>query len=301
VELRHLRYFVAVADQLNFSRAAQQLHIAQPPLSRQIRQLEDEIGVQLFVRNKRRVELTNAGRVFLEEAKKLIVEARNAVDLARHAQQGQGGRIKIGIASGLGGVVNRVVADYCRRFPAVDIECRDVFSTVQNEALRERKIDIGFLRPPVDRVHLECEMLFEEWFTVVLPKTHPLAKRRAVRLSEIANEPLIVFDRSFSSGLHDKIAELYRKQGFTPHLMVTHAEAHEEAGTIMVAAGKGIYIGVGAIVTRSVQGAELAGVRLKEPDAKIEVYAAWRKEEASTAVFAFLESVRSVHRMPTKH
>jgi DNA-binding transcriptional LysR family regulator len=301
VELRHLRYFVAVADQLNFSRAAQQLHIAQPPLSRQIRQLEDEIGVQLFVRNKRRVELTNAGRVFLEEAKKLIVEARNAVDLARHAQQGQGGRIKIGIASGLGGVVNRVVADYCRRFPAVDIECRDVFSTVQNEALRERKIDIGVLRPPVDRVHLECEMLFEEWFTVVLPKTHPLAKRRAVRLSEIANEPLIVFDRSFSSGLHDKIAELYRKQGFTPHLMVTHAEAHEEAGTIMVAAGKGIYIGVGAIVTRSVQGAELAGVRLKEPDAKIEVYAAWRKEEASTAVFAFLESVRSVHRMPTKH
>jgi DNA-binding transcriptional LysR family regulator len=300
VELRHLRYFVAVADQLNFSRAAQQLHIAQPPLSRQIRQLEDEIGVQLFLRNKRRVELTNAGRVFLEEAKKLMVEARNAVDLARHAQQGQGGRIKIGIASGLGGVVNRVVADYCQRFPAVDIECRDVFSTVQNEALREGRIDVGFLRPPVDRVHLDCEMLFEEWFAVVLPKAHPLAKRRAVRLSEIANEPLIVFDRSFSSGLHDKIAELYRKQGFTPHLTVTHAEAHEEAGTIMVATGKGIFIGVGAIVTRSVAGAELAAVRLKEPDAKIEVYAAWRKEEPSTAVFAFLESVRSVLRIPNK-
>jgi DNA-binding transcriptional LysR family regulator len=121
-----------------------------------------------------------------------------------------------------------------------------------------------------------------------------------LRLSEIAHEPLIVFDRSFSSGLHDKIAELYRKQGFTPHLTVTHAEAHEEAGTIMVAAGKGIYIGVGAIVTRSVAGAELAAVRLKEPDAKIEVYAAWRKEETSTAVFAFLESVCSILRMPNK-
>lgn len=296
MELRHLRYFVAVADALNFSRAAQQLHIAQPPLSRQIRQLEDDVGVQLFVRNKRRVELTNAGRVFLEEAKKLIIEARNAVDMARHAQQGEGGTIRIAIASGLGGFVNRVVANYCRRSPAINIECKDIFSTIQNEALRERKIDIGFLRPPVDQVNLDCEMLFEESFAVVLPKAHPMAKRRALRLREIADEPLIVFNRSFSSGLHDKIAELYRKQGLTPHLTVTHAEAHEEAGTIMVAAGKGIFIGVGAIVTRSVAGAELAAVRLKEPDAKIEVYAAWRKEETSPAVFAFLDSVHTVLR-----
>lgn len=289
-----MRYFVAVADTLNFSRAAQQLHIAQPPLSRQIRQLEDEVGVQLFARNKRKVELTNAGRVFLEEAKKLIISARNAVDLARHAQQGENGTIRIGIASGLGGFVNRVVAAYIRRAPAINMECKDIFSTIQNEALRERKIDVGFLRPPVDQVNLDSEMLFEERFAVVLPKAHPMAKRRALLLKEIAEEPLIVFNRSFSSGLHDKIAELYRRQGLTPRLTVTHAEAHEEAGTIMVAAGKGIFIGVGAIVTRSVAGAEVVAVRLKEPDAKIEVHAAWRKQETSPAVFAFLDCVHQV-------
>jgi DNA-binding transcriptional LysR family regulator len=294
VELRHLRYFIAVADKLNFSRAAQQLHIAQPPLSRQIRQLEDDVGVQLLIRNKRRVELTRAGRAFLEEAKKLIVQAGHAAEVARQSQKGETGTIKIGIASGLGGVVNRAVADYCRRFPAIEIECKDIFSTIQNEALRKHEIDVGFLRPPVDDVHLDAEMLFEEEFVVVLPKTHPKAKRRALRLSDVADEPLIIFDRSFSSGLYEKILDLYRRRGFTPHITLTHAEAHEEAGTIMVAAGKGIYIGVGAIVTRAVSGVELAAIPLMEPEAKIEVYVARRKDESSTAVFAFLDSVRGV-------
>jgi DNA-binding transcriptional LysR family regulator len=94
-------------------------------------------------------------------------------------------------------------------------ECKDIFSTFQNEALREQKIDVGFLRPPVDQINLDSELLFEERFALVLPKAHPMAKRRALRPREIAEEPLIVFKRSFSSGLHDKIAELYRKQGLT--------------------------------------------------------------------------------------
>jgi DNA-binding transcriptional LysR family regulator len=294
VELRHLRYFIAVAEQLNFSRAAKQLHIAQPPLSRQIRQLEERIGVQLLVRTKRQVELTNAGRVFLEEARKLILQAEHAAEVARRAQKGESGTIKLGIASGLGGVVARVVAEHCQRFPEIDIECRDIFSTIQNEALRKREIDVGFLRPPIDQINLNFEMLFEERFAVVLPKTHPMAKRRALRLKDIADEPLIIFNRNISSGLYERILDLYRKRGFTPHLTVTHAEAHEEAGTIMIASGKGIYIGVGAIVTRSVSGVEVATVRLNEPDAKIEVYVGWRKDEKSAAVAAFLDSVRRV-------
>ena len=298
MELRHLRYFIAVAEQLNFSRAAKQLNIAQPPLSRQIRQLEDDIGVQLLARTKRQVELTNAGRVFLEEARKLILQAGHATEVARRAQKGESGAIKIGIASGMGGMVGRVVAHHCQRFPEVDIECRDIFSTIQNEALRKRDIDVGFLRPPVDQVNLRCEMLFEERFFVVLPKTHPMAKRRALRLKDIANEPLIIFNRNISSGLYERILDLYRKRGFTPHLTVTHAEAHEEGGTIMVASGKGIFIGVGAIVTRSVSGVEVSSMPLNEPDAKIEVYAAWRKGEESAAVVAFLDSVRRVFELP---
>jgi DNA-binding transcriptional LysR family regulator len=204
--------------------------------------------------------------------------------------------VKIGIASGLGGVVGRVVAEHCRHSPGINIECKDIFSTVQNETLHKREIDVGFLRPPIDQVNLDCEMLFEEEFVVVLSKAHRLAKRKFLRLKDVADEPLIVFDRNLSSGLYDKILGLYNRHGLTPHFTMTHVEPHEEAGAVIVASGKAIFIGAGAIVTRSVNGVELASVRLSEPEAKIEVYVAWRKDEDSNAVFSFLESVRRVFR-----
>ena len=291
MELRHVRYFIAVAEHLNFHKAALHLHVAQPPLSRQIRQLEEFLGVTLLVRDKRKVELTKAGHVFLEEARKLILQTGRAAAAARHAQKGESGTVHIGIASGLGGAVSKVVFEHRRRFPVVEIECRDLFSNFQNEALRKHEIDIGFLRPPVDQVNLHCELLYEEEFVVIVPKTHRLAKRRSLRLEDIAQEPLIVFDRSFSSGLYDKIMSLFNRQGFTPHLIVTHVEAHEEAGAIMVASGKAIFVGAGAIVNRSVSGLDLVSVHLNEADAKIEVYAAWRKGEDSPIVLAVLDSV----------
>jgi DNA-binding transcriptional LysR family regulator len=297
VELRHVRYFIAVAEYLNFSKAAQQLHIAQPPLSRQIRQLEEDLGVTLFSRNKRSVALTTAGQIFLDEARKLVVQAGHAMEAARHAQKGESGVVRIGIASGLGGVVSKVVFEHRKQRPTIEIECRDVFSSLQNESLHKGEIDIGFLRPPLDQLNLDCELLFEEEFVAVLPKTHKLAKRRSLRLKEIADEPLIIFDRSFSTGLYDKVLGLYSRQGLTPHLTVTHAEAHEEAGAIMVASGKAIFIGAGAIVNRTVAGLNLASIRLDEPGAKIEVYMAWRKGEPSTAVLSFLNSARRVFQL----
>ncbi len=294
VELRHIRYFIGVAECLNFRKAAQRLHIAQPPLSRQIRQLEEYLGVELFARDKRGVELTKAGHAFLEESRKLLAQAGHAAEAARQAQKGETGIVKVGIASGLGGVVSKVVFEFRKLLPAVEVECRDVFSNYQNDALRKRDIDIGFLRPPVDHINLGCELLYEEEFVVILPKTHRLAKRRSVRLRDIAEEPLIIFDRTFSSGLYDKILGLYSRHGFTPRLIPTHVEAHEEAGAIMVASGKAIFVGAGAIVNRSVAGIDLASVRLNEPEAKIEVYVAWRKSEDSPAVPAFLDCIRRV-------
>jgi DNA-binding transcriptional LysR family regulator len=298
VELRHVRYFIAVAEYLNFSKAAHQLHIAQPPLSRQIRQLEEDLGVTLFLRNKRSVALTKAGQIFLDEGRKLIVQAGHAMEAARHAQKGESGIIRIGIASGLGGMISKTVFEHRRRLPAIDIECKDVFSSFQSEALRKGEIDVGFLRPPIDQVHLNCELLFEEEFVVVLARKHELAKRKSLRLKDVADEPLIIFDRNFSSGLYDKIMGLYSRQGLTSHLTVTHVEPHEEAGAIMVASGKGIFLGVGAIVNRSVSGIDLVSVRLNEPEAKIELYMAWRKNEQSNAVFSFLDTARRVLRQP---
>ena len=296
MELRHIRYFITVAECLNFHQAAQRLHIAQPPLSRQIRQLEESLGVQLFVRNKRRVELTKAGLAFLEEARVLMAQASHAAEAARQAQRGETGIVKIGIASGLGGVVSRVVFEFRKRWPDIEVERRDIFSNFQSHSIRRHEIDVGFLRPPLDHVALDCELLYEEEFVVILPKAHRLAKRRAVRIHEIAGEPLILFDRNFSSGLYDKILGLYTRQGLSPRLFPRHVEAHEEAGAIMVASGKAIFIGAGAIVNRSVAGVGLASIRLNEPEAKIDVYAAWRKDDVSPALNSFLECVRSTIR-----
>jgi len=292
VELRHIRYFIAVAEYLNFRKAAQRLHIAQPPLSRQIRQLEETLGVDLFSRDKRRVELTKAGHAFLEEARKLIVQAGHTVEAARQAQRGEAGIIRIGIAAGLGGVVNRVVLEFRKRCPGIEIECRDIFSNFQSQALNKREIDVGFLRPPVDHVALDCELLYEEQFVVVLAKTHRLAKRRALRMHDIGTEPLIIFDRNFSSALYDKILSLYSRHGLTPRLFPRHVEVHEEAGAIMLATGKVIYMGAGAIVNRSVAGVTLASVRLNEPEAKIEIYGAWRKDDDTPALHDFLDCMR---------
>ena len=297
MELRHVRYFLAVAEYRNFRRAAEQLHITQPPLSRQIRQLEEDLGVMLFVRSKRRVELTKAGHAFLEEARKLIVQAGHAAQAARHAQKGESGVVRVGVASGLGAAVSKVVFQHREHWPAVEVECKDIFSTQQNEALKNGEIDVGFLRPPVDQLHLDCHRLFEEEFVVVLPKTHRLAKRRNLKLQDVADEPLIIFDRNFSTGLYDKILGLYNRQGLTPHLTLTHVEAHEEAGAIMIASGKGIFVGAGATVNRSVAGLELATIRLNEPEAKIDVCAAWRKGEDSAVTLSFLESVRRVFKV----
>lgn len=292
MELRHIRYFIAVAEHLNISKAAKHLHIAQPPLSRQIRQLEEDVGVTLLVRSKKGVELTKAGQAFLEQARKLVVQVGHATEVARHAQKGESGVVRIGIASGLGGVVSKVVFEHRKRLPTVEIECKDIFSNFQNEALRDGEIDVGFLRPPVDQVNLNCELLFEEEFVVVLPGTHRLANRSFLRLKHVAHEPLILFDRNFSSGLYDKILGLYSKHGLTPRLAVTHVEAHEEAGAIMIAGGKGIFVGAGATVNRSVSGLQLASLPLREPEAKIEVYVAWRKDEESIFVLDFLNLVR---------
>jgi len=219
------------------------------------------------------------------------------MEAARHAHEGECGSIKIGIPSRLGGVLSAAIAEHCKRFPALDVQRNDICSSLQNEAMRNGEIDIGFFRPQIDHAHLDCELLFEEEFVVVLPATHRLAKRRFLRAKDIAGETSIIFDRSFSSWLYDKILGLYSRQGLRSHLTVTHVE-DEEAGALMVAAGKAILLGVGATANHSVPGADLVSIRLSEPEVKIELYMAWRKNEQSTAVFSFLDSVRRVMRRP---
>ena len=294
MELRQLRYFVAVAEELNFTRAAARLQMAQPPLSRQIQKLEAEIGIQLFRRDRGKVSLTDAGHVLLEEASGVLAQAAHAIDSARRAHDGKTGLIRIGIAWGLGDKVSRVLGRHSRQFPNVEIECKDVASTPQNEALRLRTIDVGFMRPPIDSEHLVSERLFDEKFLVVLSISNPLAKRKTLRLKQLANEPLLLIERNVSSGTFDKTLELYRKADVHPKIIQTRSLPYEEAGAILVASGKGIYIAIGTNPCHPRFADGVTVVPLAEPDAKFDVHMAWRRDESSISVLGFLDTVREV-------
>jgi len=294
VELRHLRYFVAVAETLNFSKAAARLHIAQPPLSRQIKQLEDELGTALLMRDRRRVVLTAAGQIFLQEARGILNQAAHAMESVQRAAKGELGKLRVGIGSGLGQAVNRVLFEHVKSHPGVEVECQDILSSLQNVALVEREIDVGFMRPPIDAENLASQKLFEEPFYVYLPKGHPLARQRRVRLEQVKQEVLLLYDRNVSRGVYDKTLELYREAGLTPRIIRTQTAPYDEAGAVLVASRKGIYLGVGAV--RSKVDGDVVMVPLDEPNAKVYAHVVWRKGETAGVVQAFLETVKRVFR-----
>ena len=296
MELRHLRYFVAVAETLNFSKAAARLHIAQPPLSRQIKQLEEELGTALLVRDRRSVVLTDAGRIFLQESRGILNQTSHAMDSVRRAAKGELGKLRVGIGSGLGQAVNRVLFEHVKSHPGVEVECQDILSSLQNVALVEREIDVGFMRPPVDTENLALHRLFEEPFYVYIRKNHPLARRRMLNLLDLKDEALLLYDRNVSRGVYDKTLELYREAGLTPRIIRTHTAPYDEAGAVLVASGKGIYLGVGAVREKPGTSSGVALVPLDEPNAKVSAHVVWRKGEASGVVLAFLETVKKVFR-----
>jgi DNA-binding transcriptional LysR family regulator len=301
MELRQLRYFVTLAHELNFSRAARRLNISQPPLSRQIQQLERELGLRLFVRDKRSVYLTDAGRALLNDAGALVDQAVRFKDTASLAAQGKAGVVKIGIGMGLGQHVNAAVTEHSKHFPSVELELHDIYSTRQNHALRERIIDVGFMRPPVD-TGLSGESIVKEHFEVVICRKHRLAGRKSLRLAELAADPLLIHDRSWSSSLYDKILDLYRRAGVNPIVTQTSTFPYEEAGAMIIASGKGIYLGVrslpgtGTTVCHPLFVDRLSVVPLTEPGAELDVQVAWRARENSPAILGFLKTVRYVFR-----
>lgn len=298
MEFRQLRYFIAVAENLSFSKAARRLHVTVPPLSRQIRQLEEEFDVRLFERDRRHVALTDAGRLLLGEAKVMVAQAARVSDSVRMAKCGSIGQVKLGIGPGLGERVSGVLIEHAKKFPAVEIHCRDIFSTAQYKALPEGEIDVGFLRPYNGSSDLMSELLFEEKMVVHIGKANPLAKRKSLRLKDLAEEPLLLFDRETAARLHDKTLELYAAAGVTPKIIYVPPDPvpHNGVQAMLIACRKGILIIPDEIACRPAPGSEVAVVPLDEPGAVVEVRAVWRKNESSRTVLAFLETVRCVFR-----
>jgi DNA-binding transcriptional LysR family regulator len=259
-------------------------------LSRQIRALEEDLEVQLFVRNRRNVLLTDAGRLLLREGAVLVSEAGRIADAVRLARKGELGLVRIGMGPALTEKVTRVVVAHSKLFPLVEIHCREMAlgSVAQNNCLRDGEIDVGFLRPPIDAVHLDSEILFREPLYVFLGKTHRLAKRktRYFRLKDLAGEPILLKSRDVSSGVCDKVLELFRRAGVQPNIIEQMPTAP------LLVACKGISIGGEGF--QSEFSGDIISRPLHEPDALANVSMAWRKGEKSAAVLSFLNTVRKV-------
>jgi DNA-binding transcriptional LysR family regulator len=292
MELHHFRYFVAVAEELSFTNAAKRLGMAQPPLSYQIRSLENEIGVQLFERRSRRVFLTDAGCRFLDGARLVLQEAEAAVDVARQAKSGALGTVRVGFGKGLGDVVSTVINQHLRLFPGIEVDVRDVFSGFQVEALKTRKIDVGFSHGHPASLNLVSEKLFNEGLTIVVPRSSPLAKRRRLAMSDLAEQTIMLIDRSISPSVYDKVLELSRDAGLNPRTLSTETTPYDEAGAMMVASGRGIYFAVGRSPIHPAFADRLVAIPLHDALESIEVSIAWRKGESSPAILNFIESAR---------
>src|SRR6187431_794617 len=217
MELRHLRYFVAVAEELHFGRAAQRLHIQQPPLSRQIQLLEAELGFSLFERSRRRVELTPAGTALLGRARQVFDALEVAVHDARSASEGESGRLVIGYPSSLAySGLTELLRAFRTRFPSVELSLRELPPGDQIDGLKAGNLDVGFVRTSLDDPTLVAELVRRESLMVVLPDDHRLATRRNIPLADLAREPFVMFPRARGPAFFDQLMALCGAAGFAP-------------------------------------------------------------------------------------
>jgi DNA-binding transcriptional LysR family regulator len=219
MELRHLRYFVAVAEELHFGRAAGRLHMAQPPLSQQIKALETELGLKLFERTKRRVELTDPGRLFLDEARATLARARRAEEVVRQAAKGMRGRLAVAfVTSASYSILPEVIRMFRADHPDVELTLQELNPAEQLAAIRKRDVDVGLLRLPVPNTSLALEPVLKEPLVAALPRDHRLADSKFLRLKALAGEPFILFPRHHGPGIFDVIMKACERAGFSPRM-----------------------------------------------------------------------------------
>jgi DNA-binding transcriptional LysR family regulator len=220
LELRHLRYFVAVAEELHFSRAAKRLHIAQPPLSQQIRKLEQFIGHALFTRNSRTVTLTQAGETLLERSRYLLRRLEDDLETVRRVGRGEIGTLTVGfIGSAMLTALPALIGSYRKRFPKVDLRLRELTTSRLVDALRQGVVDLGFLRDAGPTEGLIIEHVVAERFVAALSDKHPLADRKRISLVHLKGEPLILFARELGPLAWDKTIGLCERAGFRPTIV----------------------------------------------------------------------------------
>jgi len=293
IELRQLRYFVAVAEEMHFGRAAARLHMTQPPLSQTIQALEASLGAALFHRSRRNVALTAAGMALLPQAQRLLSEAEALPELARRAAAGESGRLSLAFVSTADySVLPPTLREFRERYPQVQIELREATTDVQLEELSQGRIDAGLLIPPVpDKLKNELDYLkvLSEPLVLAAPKGLPgLRGKTAVNLSTVGELPLIIFPRRIAPSFHDAILGCFRHAGLSPHIGQEAIQMQTIVG--LVSAGMGI-----ALVPQSVSNLKRPGVEYKhliDRAPTTEIGLAWRRDNRSPVLQAFLELLR---------
>ncbi|MGL5940744.1 MAG: LysR family transcriptional regulator [Waterburya sp.] len=291
MEFRQLRYFVTVAQELHFGRAAERLQITQPALSKQIRVLETELGIQLFIRTKRTVRLTKAGEVFLLEAQKLLQQAEKAINLAHRTALGEVGRLTIGFtATATYTVLPELIGRFRLLYPQVEVEMLELSTEAQVTALNRSEIDLGFLHPPIDDRGLELYPILAEELVAVLPKRHHLAIKHLLSLEDLAQESFILHPRAEGPFLYDEFQKLCRQAEFQPQI-VKEVCSHQTR-ICFVAAGMGItFIPVGL---QSSVGQDLVCKPMENLAMKLEFAAAWRSVVNLPVLQEFIKLLRSI-------
>ena len=290
MELRHLRYFVAVAADLNFSKAAGKLHVAQPALSTQIVDLEREIGTPLLVRNTRTVHLTAAGQAFLADARSILAATESAKDKAVRTSRGEVGELSIGFfAAPTMLFLPDLIRRYRAMYPNVTIRMHELAPDGPLKAFGREEIDVGFTRPPPPgHPDWAVQVLFQENFLAVTPETHPLASRKRIKLSELAQEPFVLLDRSVAVGLYDHVISACQMAGFSPS--VIHSPELMATVLTMVAAELGVSVIPEGVKT--LRARQVAYVPISPALDPIPFVMCWRVKSDSPPRDAFLQLVR---------
>lgn len=293
MELRHLRYFVAVAEEQNFSQAAERLRMSQPPLSKQIKQFEKELGVKLFDRKGRGVQLTEVGRLFLEEARRILAQVDQSVDMVRQAGDGRIGRLTVGfLPSAAHSVLPTVLREFRERFPGVKLSLQETNPDKLVQRLHDKQINVSFLYLPLNEATLDVKPIMREPLVVALPEAHPLAAKTQVAMHEIADEPFILPPQHEVPGCYGQIMEACRRAGFLPKAVQEDVWLMQ---TIvgLVAGGIGV-----ALVPASLRNLHRTGVvykDIKDLSPTVEMGVVWRRDDASAVLRAFLEVVEEIY------
>ncbi len=289
MEFRHLKYFLVLAEELNFSRAAEKLFISQPPLSRQIQQLEEKLGVKLFIRRSKGIELTEAGKQFRIEAEKIVALTSRSIERTQMVDKGALGRLDIGVfGSAVFNIIPTLLQQFRTDYPEVSISISTLSKTEQIAAIREGSLTIGFNRFYPEAVGIQVERVLSERIMLAVPGDHALATHQKVALKSLAKEQFILFPSKPRPSLADEVLMLCRDSGFTPNVV----QETEDVVTSIALVSLGFGVCCVPESTVNLKLPNVAYIPLYSPTPKIDLDCVYRKDIDSTILDAFLAIVR---------